>query len=55
MTADQLIAAVFVDHWLAATFIAPGLTLLYAWVTDQTTWWMCSAGLSLFYYGLKPR
>ncbi len=49
MTADQLIVELFQHHWLATTFFAPLLTLLYAWVTDQTAWWVCS-GLLCFLY-----
>jgi hypothetical protein len=28
----------FNTHWLIATFATPGLTMLYASFTDQTTW-----------------
>jgi hypothetical protein len=52
MTADQLIRELFVNHWFAITMFAPPLTLLYAWVTDQTAWWICSLLLSLTYGGI---
>ena len=55
MTADQLIAAVFVNHWLASTFFMPSVTFIYAWVTDQTGWWVCSLLLALTYAGLKAK
>lgn len=51
MTAEQLIAELFVNHWLATTIFAPWLTLLYAWVTDQTSWWICSLLLCVTYAG----
>lgn len=52
MGADQLIAELFVNHWLATTLFAPPLALLYAWVTDQTGWWISSLLLSLAYGGI---
>jgi hypothetical protein len=49
MTADQLIVELFVNHWLAMTWFAPFLTFIYAWVTDQTAWWMCSLFMCFAY------
>ena len=49
MTIDQLIREVFIDHWFAMTLFFPSLTLIYAWVTDQTAWWICSLFLSAAY------
>lgn len=42
MTAEQLIAELFVNHWFFTTLFFPPLTFAYAWVTDQTAWWVCS-------------
>lgn len=55
MTADQLILELFVNHWLATTLFAPPLTLLYAWVTDQTGWWVSSLLLSMTYYTVSKQ
>ena len=53
MTAEQLIQEIFVNHWFAVTIFAPALTFLYAWVTDQTAWWICSLLLTMMYVGIK--
>ena len=53
MTADQLITELFINHWLVTTIFVPWLTLLYAWVTDQTGWWIGSILLSLVYEGIS--
>lgn len=49
MTAEQLIQELFVNHWFAMTIFVPWLTFIYAWITDQTTWWVCSFILALVY------
>ncbi len=53
MTADQLIAEVFIHHWLFTTIVFPPLTFLYAWVTDQTAWWIGSLAIGFLYCGIS--
>ena len=53
MTADQLITELFINHWLATTIFVPWLTLLYAWVTDQTWWWIGSILLMFIYTNIS--
>ncbi len=53
MTADQLVVALFVDHWLMTTFVAPWLTFLYAFVTKQVWWAFWSAVLAAIYHAEK--
>ena len=42
MTFEQLIAELFVNHWFFTTVFFPPMTFAYAWVTDQTAWWIFS-------------
>ncbi len=47
MTADQFIYELFIHHWFITTMIAPQLTMLYAFFTDQYLWSVCSLFLIL--------
>lgn len=55
MTFEQLMQEMFVNHWLALTFFMPVVTLVYAWITDQTAWWICSLLLAITYAGASSR
>jgi hypothetical protein len=45
MTADQLLVALFQTHWIFTTFALPGVTFVYAVVTESYAWAFWSAAL----------
>ena len=55
MTIDQLINLLFVEHWLFTTVWFPTATFAYAWVTDQTAWWVSSILWAVLAVGLAAK
>lgn len=51
MTGEQLIQEVFVNHWLFTTIFLPSLALVYAYITNQIAWCICSFVVLVIHVG----
>lgn len=52
MSFEQWMNLLFVNHWFATTLLAPGLAVLYAWVTEQYVWFSCALVWAILLYGV---